>query len=327
MRMIRIVGNAGHARAIAFFSYFLLLTFYLTGCQYTIDGNPDIDLTEVHVSPVAATVSFNGGSLTLTSGRLMLTASVLGFSSSANVTWSVDGTNMGTIAANGSSAIYTAPPILTSFNEIANIRVTSDEDPNRSVICPVTIISPNDTAFSVAPSSVTLLTNSVQQFFLDTLTTQSAIPPVRWEATSGSISDSGLFTAPATIASDGLQIVVRAISVLDSTVFSESTITILNSTDSQLCFTRDNILLLLSSNCGMSGCHDPTTHAGGYNFNTYDGSVGSVRRGNARSSRLFTAITQFNVNSRMPPPPAPAMAPNQVLKIGEWIDEGAIDCQ
>ncbi len=325
--MIRIVGDAGHARAIVFFSYFLLLTFYLTGCQYTIDGNPDIDLTEVHVSPVAATVSYNGGSLTLTGGRLMLTASVLGFSSSANVTWSVDGTNMGTIVANGSSAIYTAPPILTSFNEIANIRVTSDENPNRSVICPVSIISPNDTAFSVAPASVTLLTNTVQQFLLDTFTTQSAIPPVRWEATSGSISDSGLFTAPATIAADGLQIVVRAISMLDSTVFSESTITILNSTDSQLCFTRDNILLLLSSNCGITGCHDATTHAAGYNYNTYDGTLGSVRRGNARSSRLFTAITQFNVNSRMPLPPAPAMAPNQVLKIGEWIDEGAIDCQ
>jgi hypothetical protein len=312
--------------AIVFFSCFLLLTSYLTGCQYTIDGNPDIDLTEVHVSPVAATVSFNGGSLTLTGGRLMLTASVLGFSSSANVTWSVDGTNMGTIIANGSSAIYTAPPILTSFNEIANIRVTSVEDPNRSVICPVSIISPTDTAFSVAPSSVTLLTNSVQQFLLDTFTTQSAIPPVRWEATSGSISDSGVFTAPATITADSLQIVVRAISMLDSTVFSQSTITILNSADSSLCFTRD-ILPMLSANCGISGCHDATTRAAGDNYTTYEGTLHAVERGNARSSRLFTAITQFNVNSRMPPPPAPAMAPNQVLKIGQWINEGAIDCQ
>jgi hypothetical protein len=151
---------------------------------------------------------------------------------------------------------------------------------------------------------------------------------LRWEIVSGSgsISDSGLYTAPSSIPLDGVQTVIRAISLSDSTVFSQSTITLLNSSDSMLCFTRD-ILPIVSANCGISGCHDAATHASGYDFTTYDGSIGSIRRGNAQSSRLFTEITQFNVNTRMPPPPQPALGPSQVLKIGEWINEGGTDCQ
>jgi Planctomycete cytochrome C len=309
--------------AIALISYFIIQTSYLlSGCQYTIDGNPDIDLTEVHVSPVTATV--------VTNGKLILTASVLGFSNTAAVTWSIDGgVNMinGTITPNGSSATYLAPALLTSRTQVAIITVTSDEDANRSVNDTISIVSATKAAFGASPDSVTLLTNAIQQFSLDTIFPNTP-PLLRWEIVSGSgsISDSGLYTAPASIASDGVQTVIRAISIADSTVFSQCTITLLNSSDSMLCFTRD-ILPFLSASCGMSSCHDQTTHAGGYNFNTYEGSIGSVRRSDAQSSRLFTAITQFNVNTRMPPPPQPALGPNQVLKIGEWINEGAVDCQ
>ena len=312
-----------HSRcvAIALISYFIFQTSYLlSGCQYTIDGNPDIDLTEVHVSPVAATV--------VTNGKLILTASVLGFSNTASVTWSIDGgVNMinGTLTPNGSSAVYQAPALLTSRYQVAIITLTSSEDANRSVNDTISIVSAPKTAFSSSPDSVTLLTNAIQQFSVDTIT---STPPLRWEIVSGSgsISDSGLYTAPSSIPLDGVQTVIRAISLSDSTVFSQSTITLLNSSDSMLCFTRD-ILPIVSANCGISGCHDAATHASGYDFTTYDGSIGSIRRGNAQSSRLFTEITQFNVNTRMPPPPQPALGPSQVLKIGEWINEGGTDCQ
>ena len=50
-----------HRMAIAVISYFILHASYLlSGCTYTIEGNPYIDLTEIHVSPVAATVATNG---------------------------------------------------------------------------------------------------------------------------------------------------------------------------------------------------------------------------------------------------------------------------
>ncbi len=307
---------------IALFCYFIIHTSYLlSGCTYTIEGNPDVDLTEIHLSPITAVVANNG--------RLILTASVLGFSNTASVTWSINGgdamTN-GTITPNGSSAIYLAPVFL--HNQIAVITVTSSENPNRSVSDTIFVARTSDTAFSVSPSLDTILTNSTQQFLIDTITFQSAIPPIRWEIVSGSgsISDSGLYTAPSTISSDGAQTVIRAVSLLDSSVFSQSTITLLNASDSLLCYTRD-IETLLSANCGVSGCHDAISQKGGYNFTTFGGTTKSVHRGNARASRLYTAITQFNVNSRMPPAPAPAFGPEQVLKLGEWIDEGAIDCQ
>jgi hypothetical protein len=307
--------------AIAVISCFILHTSYLlSGCTYTIDGNPDIDLTEVHISPVRATV--------VTNGTLILTASVLGFSNTASVTWSIDGgVNMinGTLTPNGSSAVYLAPAQLSSRYQVAVITVTSSEDPNRSVNDTISIVSASRVAFGTSPDSVTLLTNAIQQFTIDTIT---STPPLRWEieSGSGSISDSGLFTAPSSIPNDGVQTVIRAISLADDSVFSQSTITLLNASDSMLCFTRD-ILPIVSANCGITGCHDATSHASGYDFTSYDGSIGSIRRGNAPSSRLFTSITQFNVNTRMPPPPQPALGPSQVLKIGEWINEGGIDCQ
>lgn len=238
--------------AIAVTSYFLLLTFYLASCTYTIDGNPDIDLTEVHVSPVAATVG--------TGDTLILTASTLGFSNTGGVAWSVNwnaAVVIGSLTPNGSSATFVAPAKLSAQDQIAIITITSNEDANRSVNDTISVVSATHGAFEASPSSVTLLTNAVQQFSVTSMPT-----PLQWEVVSGSgsISDSGLYTAPSNISSDGVQTVIRAISTVDSTVFSECTITLLNSSDSMLCFTRD-ILPTLSANCGISGCHDATTHA------------------------------------------------------------------
>jgi len=304
--------------AALFISYFILQTSYLlAGCQYTIDGNPDIDLTEVHVSPVRAVVPV--------SGTLALSATVLGFSHTGTVSWSVEGANNGTIVTNGLNAIYTAPAVLNALPMIVNIRVTSDEDQSRSVVCPVSVINFLDTAFSVSPDTLTLLTNATQQFSLDSIT---MLPQVRWEIASGpgTINNAGLYTPPVTIDSDSVQATVRAVSTVDNTVFSESVITLLKASDSLLCFTRD-ILPTLSASCGASGCHN--AGKSGFGALTYSGTVNgqNVKPGNARGSRLYQAIIQFDANTRMPPPPQPAMPQAQVLKIGQWINEGASDCQ
>ncbi|HEY3875773.1 MAG TPA: c-type cytochrome domain-containing protein [Candidatus Kapabacteria bacterium] len=298
--------------AIALLVFFVLALS--SGCQYTVEGNPDIDLTEVHVSPIAAGLE--------PGGTLMLTASVLGYSHSSGVSWSVEGTNNGTIIGNGLSAVYTAPA--SAASSVINVKVTSEEDPNRSVEVPITLEDASG-SFASSPDVVTLLTGAQQQFTIDS---ESAVPPLRWEILTGagSITDSGLYTAPSIFPADSLPTIIGAISLIDSTVFSQSLIRFAGNSDSTLCFTRD-ILPVLSANCGMSGCHDAAGHAAGYNYNTYDGSIHSVEPGNARNSRLYIAITQFEANSRMPPPPAPALSPNEVLKIGEWIDEGALDCQ
>ncbi|GEM_PF-997742 len=304
--------------------FFIVQTSYvLSGCQYTINGNPDVELVEVHVSPVSAVVPQRGS--------LVLSATVLGFSNTGTVTWSIEGANDGTIVPNGLTAVYTASVGLPTT---VNIRITSDEDANRYVVCPVTIVIPTDTAFALSPDSVTLLTsnsisNNAQQFTLDTLTDQSPIPAIRWEVASGpgTIDPNGLYTPPASIDSDGVSATVRAVSTLDNTVFSQATVILRNASDSIRCFTRD-ILPLLSGSCGASGCHDAGGR-GGFTALTYTGTVNgrNVLAGDARGSRLFQAIIDFNANTRMPPPPQPMLPPNQVLTIGQWINEGAIDCQ
>jgi hypothetical protein len=76
----------------------------------------------------------------------------------------------------------------------------------------------------------------------------------------------------------------------------------------------------------MSDCHNQDGK-GGLNVLTYQGTVKSVVAGDARRSRLFNAITKFNDADRMPPPPALTLSPSAVLTIGQWIDQGAKDCQ
>ena len=316
MRPRKPVIKARRRIAALVFSYCVFqISFLLAGCQYTVDGNSDIDLTEVHLSPVTAAVS--------SGGHLVLSATVLGYSRTGTVTWSLEGTDSGSIVTNGLTAVYTAPQ---SFGQTINIRITSDEDANRSVICKVIIVPVLDTAFTINPRSATLLTNSSLQCSVDSI---SQRPAVTWQVTSGpgTINSSGLYTPPATPDSDGEQVTVRATSNENNSIFSESTIILRNANDSLLCFTRD-ILPTLSASCGASNCHDAGGR-GGFNAMTYAGTVNgeNIKRGNARGSRLFQAIIQFDANTRMPPPPQPAMTQAQVLKIGQWINEGASDCQ
>jgi hypothetical protein len=302
---------------IAIVAYFIFHTSYLlSGCVYTLDGNPDVNLITVGVSPLSATV--------VTNGSLQLTASNKGWLHTGGVSWSVAGTGNGTILANGLTATYQAPatPVFSVV-----IRVTSNEDGTRYAECPISVVSPPDTGFDPSPIAVSLLTNSSQQFTIDTLTAQSTIPRLKWSIASGpgTITDSGLYTPPDSVSTDNTLVLIKASSVSNPAYYSEAAIYLVKSSDSVKYFFTKDIEPILSGSCGGSGCHDAATHAGNYNFLTYSGTIGSVKRGNARASRLYSAIIQLNANSRMPPPPQPAVGPNQVFAIGQWIDEGALD--
>ncbi len=305
------------------FAFFLVaFAFRSAGCQFDITGNPDVNLVTVHVSPDSAAVPMGG--------QLTLTATVKGYLADGTVTWLVDGSNKGTIVANGLTAIYTAPGAV--FPPEITIRVIPNEDPTRYVLChlfvyPPADVTPEDTSFTVSPHAVRLLTGKSQQFTIDTVTFSTTVGPITWSLVSGpgDISATGVYTAPST-SDDSTVAVIRATSVLNPAVYSDARIILLKNTDSLLCFTRD-VLPIVSGSCGMSNCHDAAKKAGGYDYNTYSGMIKSVKVGSARSSRMYTAMTQFNAASRMPPPPANALTPNQVLTIGKWINDGALDCQ
>ena len=303
--------------------------YFAAGCQYDLTGNPDVSLLTVHVAPDSAVVPLGGS--------LALTATVTGAMSDPTITWVVEGAGNGTVVGSGLTAIYSAqginPMRLPPF---VRVRAVPNEDPSRYVVCTIYLSipqydRPDDTAFVASPMFVRLLSNHTQTFALDTLSTSLPLGPVTWSVLSGpgTIAADGTYTPPATVV-DSTIAIVRATLVADTSVHSDATVLLLDARDSLVCFSRD-VLPVLSGACGTSGCHDATKHAGGYNFLTYSGTISGIRRAGgltgARNSRLYKAITQFNASSRMPPPPSPAMTPVQVLTIGRWIDEGALDCQ
>jgi hypothetical protein len=96
-----------------------------------------------------------------------------------------------------------------------------------------------------------------------------------------------------------------------------------NTSDTALCFERD-ILPIFTSNCAMSGCHDATTRAEGYQFTSYQTIVAKkFVAGNANETELYKKITDSDPKDILPPPPNAALSSAQIAKIYDWIQRGA----
>jgi hypothetical protein len=90
------------------------------------------------------------------------------------------------------------------------------------------------------------------------------------------------------------------------------------------CFQRD-ILPVLQSSCAISGCHNATTHIGGYNFTTYSSTLNAVSPGNPNGSKLYEVITTGEAEDRMPPNPYQPLSAEVIDSIYKWISYGALD--
>jgi len=88
-------------------------------------------------------------------------------------------------------------------------------------------------------------------------------------------------------------------------------------------FTKD-ILPILRSNCGMSGCHSGKSGAEDYDFTNYYGTMQAVNAGDASNSKLIEVMGKTGRN-RMPPSGYPAMSTAQIQLISKWINEGALN--
>jgi hypothetical protein len=128
----------------------------------------------VGVSPATATVTAGGSQ--------QFTASVTG-STNTNVMWSA------TAGAVSSSGLYTAPATPGTYT----VTATSAADPTKSASATVTVTAP--VAVSVTPLSTSLATGGTQQFTATVTGTNNA--GVTWSATGGTVSSTGLYTAPA----------------------------------------------------------------------------------------------------------------------------------
>ncbi|MCB9232322.1 MAG: hypothetical protein H6581_11705 [Bacteroidia bacterium] len=87
---------------------------------------------------------------------------------------------------------------------------------------------------------------------------------------------------------------------------------------------QNDVLPILLSNCAKSGCHSAASHAEGYNYSTWSGTMKSVVPGNLNKSTLYWAITTTG-GGRMPPWGLSALTQTQISTIGTWIMQGAIN--
>ena len=186
-------------------------------------------------NPTIATPSTGGVTVTITPTTASLqtgktqqfTATVTG-SSNVSVTWKVNDVVGGnsTLGTVSSAGLYTAPAAAPSPNTVS-VTAVSAADTTKSATASVTVNAP----ISVSPNSVTVAATQTQQF--TALVTFSTNTAVTWQvndvaggnSTVGTISDTGLYTAPNAIPNPRT-VVVKAISKADATQTATATVTI-----------------------------------------------------------------------------------------------------
>ncbi len=146
----------------------------------------------VTVSPTTATVTLGG---------------TRQFTSNSTVTWTA---TAGTISSSG---LYTAPATMPASSSVT-VRATLATDATKFATATVTLQSPAPT---VSPATATVTLGGTQQF-----TSNST---VTWTATAGTISSSGLYTAPATMPASPT-VTVRATLTSDATKFAQAVVTL-----------------------------------------------------------------------------------------------------
>jgi hypothetical protein len=160
--------------------------------------------------PVAVSVSPTSAALSI-GGQQQFTAYVSGTSNTA-VTWSATG---GTVTTSG---LYTAPGTAGTYK----VTATSTADTTKSASASVTVSQASQVSVSVSPTAVSVNQGAQQQFAATVAGTFNT--GVNWSLISGSgtVSSSGLFTAPNKQESD----TVQAQSQADTTKTAAATVTV-----------------------------------------------------------------------------------------------------
>ena len=177
-------------------------------------------------APVPVVVAINPTSATVyTAATRQFSASVTGSSNTA-VTWSVNGMPGGdaTVGTISSAGLYTAPANVPPAPGTVTVRATSVADPTvgAQAVVTVQVAPPPLVTVAVSPASTALNTGTTRQFAATV--TGSANLAVTWSvnnvaggnSTVGTISSTGLYTAPAAVPNPAT-VTVRATSVADAT--------------------------------------------------------------------------------------------------------------
>ncbi len=190
----------------------------------TVNVGGSAQTVSVSIAPVSPTVAVNA--------TRQFTATVTGTANTA-VTWQVNNVTGGnaTTGTINNSGLYTAPAAVPAGAII--VRALSQADPTKSGSTTVTLTPPaNSIAVGISPASVSLAVLATQQFTASV--TGTANTAVTWQVNNttggnsmvGTISASGLYTAPAAIPAG--TITVTAVSQADNTKKANATVTIID---------------------------------------------------------------------------------------------------
>jgi hypothetical protein len=173
-----------------------------SSCLVSMFGSGGVS-SSVSVSVSPQTASLQPGEQT------QFTAAVGGTTNTA-VTWKTSG---GTVTSSG---LYTAP----SLNGTYTVTATSAADSTKSASANITVSQPTQVSISVSPGTASLQSGGQQQFTASVFGT--SYTGVAWKATGGTVTTTGLYTAPSTAGT----YTVTATSAADSTKSASSIITV-----------------------------------------------------------------------------------------------------
>jgi hypothetical protein len=179
-------------------------------------------------STAGVTVTITPTTATLQLGKTQQFTGTVTGSTNVSLTWKVNdvvggNTTLGTVNQSG---LYTAPAAAPSPNTVS-VTAVSAADTNKSASASVTVNAP----ISVSPASITVAATQTQQF--SALVTFSTNTAVTWQvndvaggdATHGTISDTGLYTAPNSVPNPRT-VTIKAISKADTTQTATATVTV-----------------------------------------------------------------------------------------------------
>jgi hypothetical protein len=198
------------------------------------------DLSEVGTaivtvgSATSVSVAVSPSNVTLAvKGQQQFKATVTGNSNTA-VTWAVSGIGCvaGSCGSITSAGLYTAPATIPS-PALATVTATSVADSTKSASASIVIQSSSSVSVTVTPSTAQVTTGGQQQF--SATVAGSTSTAVTWTvsgtgcsgATCGSISTSGLYTAPSNVPSSPT-ITIRATSVSAPSQSGTATVTVVS---------------------------------------------------------------------------------------------------
>jgi len=169
----------------------LIFTLFLAGC------------TNDHHAPAAVTVSVAPAAVSVQIGVTQQFTATVSNTTNTAVDWKVNGvaggdSTNGTITTGG---LYTAPASVPNPAAVT-ITAVSQADSTKSGTATVTVTTPPPVTVTVAPKSANVVVGATQQFTAtvanasDTSVTWQVNGVTGGDATNGTISVTGLYTAP-----------------------------------------------------------------------------------------------------------------------------------